>query len=147
MSNQNALATLDVDQAINQLANGALLKHIAARYKCDKAAVYRKLVKADPEGYRAAISEQAHAIVDNAMADVLTCDAETVNIARARVDAAFRYAKAHNEAYRDKQELTHQLGDSFASLLEQVAARKRSAALPNAPVTLDAQSGEIVKDA
>ena len=101
MGNWNALANLDVDAAIKRLAEGAMLKQIAAEYGVDKSAVYRKLSK-HPD-YREAIALQAHTWVEDAMEDVMECDADTVNIARARVDACFKYAKAHNPAYADKQ--------------------------------------------
>ena len=101
MGNWNALANLDVDAAIRRLAEGAMLKQIAAEYGVDKSAVYRKLSK-HPD-YREAIALQAHTWVEDAMEEVMDCTADTVNIARARVDACFKYAKAHNPAYADKQ--------------------------------------------
>lgn len=128
MSNQGALALLDDDAAIQEIANGTMLKQIAERYNCGKVAVYKRLSK-HPD-YPDAIAQQAHAFVQDAMTEVRECDADTVNIARARVDAAFRYAKAHNEAYRDKSEVTHQVGESFAAMLERVAAAKLVAQTP-----------------
>ena len=62
---------------------------------------------------------------------------------RARVDAAFRYAKAHNPAYADKQEVTHQLGESFAAMLERIAAAK--AQQRNAPLSIAPIEGESAR--
>ena len=101
--NEGALATLDHDAAINDLANGVMLKQIAERYNCSKVAVYKQLRK-HPD-YQDAIALQAHAFVQDAMEQVRVCDNDTVNIARARVDAAFKYAKAHNKDYADKQQV------------------------------------------
>jgi len=98
------LASLDQDAAINELAQGVLLRQIAARYNCDKSALYRKLVK-HPD-YKDAIAQQAQSFVEDAMELVMNCDIENVNIARARVDAAFKYAKVHNQAYADKPTLS-----------------------------------------
>lgn len=107
--NHGALANLDHDEAINEIASGVMLKEIAARYKVSKVAVYKRLK--DHPDYKDAIALQADSFVQDAMQEVRTCDADTVNIARARVDAAFKYAKAHNKDYADKAELTHRLPD------------------------------------
>lgn len=96
MSNEGALAALDVDAALAQLASGRMLKQIADDFKCSKVAVYKRLHK-HPE-YPAAIAQQAEAFVEQAMTEVMTCDADTVNIARARVDAAFKWAAARDPA-------------------------------------------------
>ena len=103
MANEGALATLDDDAAINEIANGAILQQIADRYGCSKIAVWKRLRK-HPD-YPDAISLQAHAFVQDALKQVMECDADTVNIARARVDAAFKYARAHNRDYADKQQI------------------------------------------
>lgn len=96
MSNQGALANLDADAAIRQLEQGALLRQISAQYNCDKSALYRKL-KDHPE-YRQAIDRQAEALVEQATHEAMTCDKETVNIARVRVDAAHKWAAARDPA-------------------------------------------------
>jgi hypothetical protein len=100
MALPGALANLDHAAAIDRLANGTMLKQIAAEWGVSKVAVYKQLRK-HPD-YPDAIAAQAHSFVEDAMDDVQKCDAETVNIARARVDAAFKYAKAHNPDYRDQ---------------------------------------------
>lgn len=105
MANQGALATLDNDQAIEQIANGAMLGQIAKRYGTSKVAVYKRLSK-HPD-YPEAMALQAHSFVQQSLQELMECDADTVNIARARMDGTLRYAKAHNEAYRDKQQIEH----------------------------------------
>ena len=135
MGNWNALANLDVDAAIKRLAEGAMLKQIAAEYGVDKSAVYRKLSR-HPD-YREAIALQAHTWVEDAMEDVMDCTAESVNIARARVDACFKYAKAHNPAYADKShvEVTHiDLGERLRRAQQRVHDAR----------TID---GEVLRDA
>lgn len=104
MSNEGALANLDVDAALAALADGALLRQVAAQYGVVKSALHKRLSK-HPE-YKNTIAIQAHTFVEDAMAGVMDCDADTVNIARARVDAAFKYARAHNPDYADKQQIT-----------------------------------------
>lgn len=135
---QGGLATLDDDAAIAEIANGAMLKQISARYNVVKSALYKRLSK-HPD-YKQAIELQAHSFVEDAMQDVMECDADTVNIARARVDAAFKYAKAHNPAYADKQQVTHEVGvtlaipaaKAMAELLDAVAKTPNAALLrPN----------------
>jgi AMMECR1 domain-containing protein len=101
MAQPGALANLDHNACIERLSNGTMLKQIAAEYGVSKVAVYKQLRK-HPD-YPDAISAQAHAFVEDAMTEVMNCTADTVNIARARVDAAFKYAKAHNPDYADKQ--------------------------------------------
>jgi hypothetical protein len=105
MSNEGALASLDVDAALNEIASGVLSKEIAARYGVTPFGLRKRLAK-HPE-YKDAIAEQAHAFVESAMSelmsDELAHDAVAIARARAKVDGALRYAKAHNAAYADKQ--------------------------------------------
>lgn len=98
MSNQGALATLDPHSAIDEIANGVLLKQIAARYNVAKQAVHAKLCK-HPE-YKLAVVSQAESIVENALVEVLECEADMVDIARARAryDAAHKWAAARDPA-------------------------------------------------
>lgn len=108
MSNEGALALMDDDAEIAQLASGKFLKHIAARYGVDKTAIYKRL-KRHP-GYADAIIQQAEALVEQATDEVFNCSAETVNIARARVDAAHKWAAARDpKRWGPKQEITHNL--------------------------------------
>lgn len=123
--NQGALAHLDIDRSVAELANGAMLKQIAARYGVDKSAVYRKL-RQHPD-YRDAIALQAHTWVEDAMQDLREATDETVNIARARADAAFKYAKAHNPDYQDKHQVTIEVGPELGAALRE--ARERLASI------------------
>ena len=102
MALPGALANLDLDNAIEQIAAGRMLKQIAADWGVSKVAVYKRLQ--NHPNYKAAVSLQAQAFVETAMIEVMECNEDTVNIARARVDAAFKYAKAHNPDYADKRE-------------------------------------------
>ena len=117
-----SLATLDDAAAIQDLANGTMLKQIAALYNVSKVAVYKRLSK-HPD-YKQAIELQAHSFVEDAMITAMECDADNANIARVRVDAAFKYAKAHNPAYADHATMTHELGESFEGLLEVISKRR-----------------------
>src|SRR3990167_9897842 len=90
MSNEGALATLNDESALAELASGVLSKHIAARFGVSSYAVRKRLAK-HPE-YPQAICDQAEAIVEQALDYTLTCDADTVAIARARYEVAFKYA-------------------------------------------------------
>ena len=104
MSNEGALANLDVDAALTEIASGVLSKEIAARYGVTPRGLRWALAK-HPD-YKQAVAEQAHSIVEDAMHEMMTVgadDALPIARARARVDAAFKYAKAHNPAYADKQ--------------------------------------------
>ncbi len=120
--NEGALANLDDNAAIDQLAQGKLLKEIGADFGVSKVAVYKRLRK-HPD-YKDAIALQAHSFVEDAMSDLRDATADTVNIARARADGAFKYARAHSPDYADKQEITHELGQSFESLLETISAQR-----------------------
>ena len=133
MSNHGALANLDDSAAIAELAEGAMLKQIAARYGVSKVAVYKRLSK-HPE-YKDAIALQAHSFVEDAMADVMSADADTVNIARARVDAAFKYARAHHpDIYGDQSKMVHEVGESFESLLQQISQSRTAGAVQQTPI-------------
>ena len=110
MSNEGALANLDVDAALTEIASGVLSKEIAARYGVTPRGLRWALAK-HPD-YKQAVAEQAHSIVEDAMHEMMTVGAEDalpIARARAKVDAAFKYAKAHNPAYADKShvEVTH----------------------------------------
>lgn len=100
--NEGALATLDNAAALAEIASGTLSKEIAARYGVTPYAVRKRLAKALPDDYKIAVADQAQSFVEDAMQDVRTCDNDTVAIARARVDAAMKYAQAHNAAYASK---------------------------------------------
>jgi hypothetical protein len=145
--NEGALATLDDDAAIARLASGALLKHIAADHGCSKVAVYKRL-KRHP-AYAEAIELQAEALVEEAVDQVMSCDAATVNIARARCDAAFKWAAARNPAvWGNRAAVQVNLGvialdqgtvGSVAGLLDKLASHNAQAA-PQQLTTIEAES-------
>ena len=96
MAAPGALANLDKDAVIEQLSAGRLLKQIAADHGVSKVAIYRQVC--DRSDYPAAIQAQAESLVEQATAEVMECDAASVNIARARVDAAHKWAAARDPA-------------------------------------------------
>lgn len=117
MAKPGALANLDHDAAIEQLCQGRLLKHIAADYGVSKVAVYKRL-RNHPD-YQDAIAQQAEALVEQAVDEVFNCDAETVNIARARADTAFKWAAARDPArWGAKQQIEHTIIDRAALLAD-----------------------------
>lgn len=105
MSNEGALATLDIDDAISRIAAGTLSKQIAAEFGVTPFAIRKRLAK-HPD-YKDAVAQQAHSFVEDSMAEIFSenMELDAVAIARARVraDTAFKYAKAHNPDYADKQ--------------------------------------------
>lgn len=124
MAKAGALANLDVEAALDEIASGTLSKQIAARYNVTPRGLRYKL--AQHPMYKEAIAEQAHSIVEDAMEEIMTVgvdDALPIARARAKVDAAFKYAKAHNSAYADKSqvEVTHvDLGERLRRAKERV---------------------------
>jgi len=96
MATPGALDTFDIDQALAEISSGVLMRQIAERWNCSKVAIYKRLSK-HPE-YPDAIKLQAESLVERAVHEVFTCDAATVNIARARSDTAFKYAAARDPA-------------------------------------------------
>jgi 4-hydroxy-3-methylbut-2-en-1-yl diphosphate synthase IspG/GcpE len=106
MAKKGALANLDVDAAIDEIASGALTREIAARYGVNKSSIRDKL-EAHP-GYTKALARQADALVQEAIREHKDMSAEIPIIARARARASLYldYAKAHNPAYAAKQQIT-----------------------------------------
>ena len=99
--NEGRLATLDDEAALAELASGTLSKEIAARYGVTPYAVRKRLAK-HPE-YPQAVKDQAEAIVEEALDYTMTCTTDTVAIARARYDVAFKYAAVRDpERYGNK---------------------------------------------
>ena len=98
--NQGALAELDIDRAIERISQGTLMRQIAAEYGVSKPAVYRRLVQ-HPD-YHEAIQQQAESLVEVATQEAMRLaagdDATAVNIARAKVDAAHKWAAARDPA-------------------------------------------------
>lgn len=132
MAKSGALEKLDLDMCIDRLSNGQMLKQIAAEYGVSKVAIYKR-VRKHPD-YKDAIASQSHSFVEDALEAVMGCDANTVNIARAQFDAAYKYAKAHNPDYADKSqiEVTHvDLGERLRRAKERVIDGERVAQTPN----------------
>ena len=132
--NEGALATLDHDAALAEIANGTIARQIGERYGVTGEAVRQALKKAKPDEYKDAVAKQVeHWVFDSAdEMNNLPADALCIARARARADFRLKLAAKLNPAFADKQEVTHEIGESFASLLEQVS-RKRMA-----------QKGEII---
>ena len=92
--NEGALATLDDDAAIAEIASGVLSKEIAMRYGVTPYAVRKRLAK-HPD-YKQAVRDQAESLVEAATEYAMNCEQQTVAIARARVDAAHKWAAARD---------------------------------------------------
>jgi hypothetical protein len=140
MANEGALANLDDDAVIAEISDGVMLKQIAARYGVVKSSLHKRISK-HPE-YKDAVANQAHSFVERAMEQVFECDADTANIARARVDAAFKYARAHNPDYADKSSATITVVDIAAVIAE---ARQRALGATMG-ATQQLADGKVVSD-
>lgn len=92
--NYGALATLNDDDAIAEIASGVLSKQIAARYGVLPFAIRKRLAK-HPD-YPQAVKDQAHSLVEQATELAMTCSDEEVAIARVRLDAAHKWAQARD---------------------------------------------------
>lgn len=96
--NQNALATLDDDAAIAEIASGTLSKEIAKRYGCTPFAVRKRLAK-HPD-YPQAVIDQAESFVEDATLEAMRLsegdDAVAIARARVKVDTAHKWAAARD---------------------------------------------------
>jgi len=137
MANEGALALMDDDKAIAQIASGRLMRDIAAEYGVSKPAIYKRL-KTHPE-YRDAIHAQADSLVEEALDQVMKCDVDTVNIARARFDACHKWAVSRNpEVWGSKAggNVVIDLGSALQALSERMQGRN---ATEQPPITHDAE--------
>lgn len=102
--NEGALASIDQDSILDEIANGAIMRDIAKRYGVKKQSLRERLIK-HPR-YQAAIAEQSESFVEDCVAEhrEMSADMPVIARARARADLALKYAKAHNPAYADKQD-------------------------------------------
>lgn len=115
------LANLDIDQAIREIASGTLSKEIASRYGVTPYAVRKRL--AQHPDYQQAIQEQAESLVERATHEAMTCTAESVAIARVRVEAAHKWASARDPAkWGQRQQVSVEVVD-FRDVLQGVAQR------------------------
>ncbi len=127
----NSLASLDVDSALAEISNGTIARTIAKRYGVTPDGLRKALKRAKPEEYKAAVSEQVEHWVFDSADEMNSLEADNVCIARARARADFRLklAGALNPAFAAKQEITHELGQSFEALLGEISARRHAKAL------------------
>lgn len=97
---KGALATLDDDAIIDRISSGEIMRTIAAELGVAKQSLRERLIS-HPQ-YPQAIAAQAESMVEQAVAEImdpdLPADAPVIARARARVDAAFRYAAARDPA-------------------------------------------------
>lgn len=102
--NRFALANLDIEASIERIASGTLSREIAAEFGVTPWAVRQRLM--NHPNYKQAVAEQAHQFVEKAMAEIMSDSIAGDNLAiahaRAKVEAAFKYARVHNQAYADK---------------------------------------------
>jgi hypothetical protein len=131
MANKGALATLDDNAAIEELASGVLSKEIAERYDVSPYAVRKRLSK-HPD-YAQAIKDQSHSIAEDGVYAVLKLgpDSDMVAITRARVkaDIALKYAALRNpEDYgiRGNGNVTIDLGSALQLMSEKLQERMQT---------------------
>lgn len=105
--NEGALATLDHEAALKEIANGTIAREIGERYGVTGEAVRKALRKARPEQYKEAVSDQVEHWVFDSADEMNSLPADAVCIARARARADFRLKLASklNPAYADKQQI------------------------------------------
>ena len=92
--NEGALANLDDNAAIAEIASGVLSREIAARYGVTPYAIRKRLAK--HPGYGLAVKEQAESFCEEAVFFARNCTEDEVAIARVRVDSAFKWAAARD---------------------------------------------------
>ena len=147
MAKPGALANLNVEAAIAEIASGALMHQIAARYGVGKSALRRK-INYHPN-YHEAIQSQAECLVDQTTSELMDVAADAVLIARARarVDGAHRWAQARDPArWAPRQSIAvipavQTLGDREELIIE---AARRIAYLVDAASRLPHRSTEII---
>ncbi len=125
--NEGALASLDHQAALAELRQGAIARDIAKRYGVTPDAVRQALKKADPEGYKAAIADQSETWVYESAEEMRTLAPDALGIARARARADFflKLAAKVNPLYADKSQVTHDISEDFAALLQQISQRRQ----------------------
>jgi hypothetical protein len=105
--NEGALANLDHDAALKEIANGVIAREIAERHGVTAEAVRQALKKANPEGYKEAVSKQVEHWVFDSADEMNNLAADALCIARARARGEFRLKLASklNPAFADKQQV------------------------------------------
>ena len=98
MTAYGALNSIDADSAIERIAAGTLSKVIAEEIGCTPRGLRYRLAK-HPD-YEQAVKEQAESLVEIATSKMFddSLKTEDVPIARARVDAAHKWAAARDPA-------------------------------------------------
>jgi len=130
LANEGALALLNDDEAIEQIAAGALSKQIAAKYGVTPYAVRKRLAK-HPD-YKQAILSQADSIVEDGMQLIAELDSasDSVAITRARTKAelGLKYAAAINPdkwGNRPNNSLVIDLGSVLQSISERMQGQSK----------------------
>lgn len=120
----NAIVAYDPDWAIEQIANGAFLKDLSAQTGVDKRRLSEQLRK-HPD-YTAAKEASIEIQLDDAQ-NAIESAREATDIARARERfraAAWRAEREFPHRWGAKQEITHELGQSFEALLSEISSRR-----------------------
>ena len=129
---KGALAHLDDNAAIAEIASGVLSKQIAARYGVTPFAVRKRLAK-HPD-YAQAVKDQAASLVEDATELAMRCREDEVAIARVRVDAAHKWAAARDPAaWAQKSQVTLEVGPDLGEVLMRAQRRVIEAAVVSAP--------------
>ena len=137
MATKGALANLDDDSVLDRIASGEIMRHIAAELGVAKQSLRERLLK-HPR-YKACIAEQAQSMVEDCIEEhwEMPADMPAIARARAKADVAFKYARAHNSAYADKQD---QQGLSIQVVIaphgEQVGVTIDAQPVDNSPAAL-----------
>jgi hypothetical protein len=104
MSNEGALANLDVESALAEIRSGVIAKQIAVRYGVTADGLRQALQRRDPEGYKDAVAQQAATWVYDSAQEMQELPADALCIARARARGEFnlKLAGKVNKDFADK---------------------------------------------
>jgi hypothetical protein len=109
MSNEGALANLDVDAALAEIRNGTIARQIASRYGVQPQSLRDALRKAKPEEYKQAVADQCEHWIDESTDEMNNLEADKACIARARARGEWRFKLAGvlNPKYAPKSMITN----------------------------------------
>lgn len=116
----------DLPAILNRIGNGEMAVSIAKQYGCSKQALHQRL-KQFPE-YKEIREIGMEVQLEEGMANILACeDLDSVRVREVQQRRLeWRAEREFPHRWGAKQEVTHQVGESFAQLLESVAQRKRT---------------------
>ncbi len=144
--NYGILSSLNVDEAIAEIASGTLSKTIAARYGVNPKTLRDHLKRHNPQAYAAAVIDQAESMVEDATEYGLNCsDKDDAPIARVRVDAAHKWAAARDPAkWGAKQQITLDARSTVEVVLSDDARSLLDSLRTVASIPIDAPHTELL---